>query len=856
MLKANKYIQNAAAKRPKIFKSYKQDPEVALKRKQVRESIRTKLENFIKHDNLQNYKETKLHRKTDIFQSITNDYTLHHGLKRLKNKYDKDVFLDDDGEVINLQELKKDDMKYNSPMARSIFDNLVRIKQLSDKRIDRRVVLSLLGINGEQVNDSYFVAKHVLELLHLDQDPERALYLCRISNKLQSIVAMNLVMKWYLEKNDLKTAFKLYHDRKRWLIPSDTSTYVTLFDGVAKSFEWGKVDNNYMNKCIDIFKDYRKELQEKKNETVPVKVFNACLSILVKDFNNRQVEAWRFFDELNKNEDLELQEIIPDIQTFTILLQGIKKYIENERVKILESTETTDAKTLKLLDLEVGYTKTFEIIYKRVLELAKPPSETNFQNEKLVKRYLKNKIDIDLPFLSIYLSCLINRSSGTGTSLKSPSHYLYNELGLKILQELSPELQSIGQFLENVTKKSPIEVESSIKHKTDSRISSILKKSDTKVDLQFSNSKEDLIPYKFIKDEETFNSELTFPKLENKSVRTYQSKLINLPETINKFIINQYFDGLVNLGKLNEFVLAFWFSIIKYGGVRLQLKIFQDESNVLDGVIKGKFYNLDSYISKSTVKAKESIIDNSSFNLFIYKVSEHGRSKGTTKTNLIIELFRIFNMRQITADSSINVEFEHIDHIWSVFFNDLKYYNNYNKTNHAQYNSLTFPQLKELMTNLHDFNDAHLLWNRHRFKRNNIPPKSYFKNLTKLFNIVLNDTKWVMTDDEKLKIHKFVIKTFAKYYKPKSLLLKNEIHHEWIQLDTSFNYIFEHMKDKTDLNATDKRILSGIKLIKGLNKIEKDQEKFKELRNELYELIEIDEEDSPNKANGSAPEED
>ena len=55
---------------------------------------------------------------------------------------------------------------------------------------------------------------------------------------------------------------------------------------------------------------------------------------------------------------------------------------------------------------------------------------------------------------------------------------------------------------------------------------------------------------------------------------------------VNKFLLNQTFDCLVNLGRWNELVIAYWYSFVQWGGLKVDLTLFHDRPNVVTGVLK------------------------------------------------------------------------------------------------------------------------------------------------------------------------------------------------------------------------------------------------------------------------------
>lgn len=96
---------------------------------------------------------------------------------------------------------------------------------------NKQIMLTLLGTTSNQLLDSVVVDKSVRSFLKRDQI-EKALMMARLA-KDKGIVAMNRIMRYYLDAYKVNKALDVLHYRKKWGIPANDQTYTILFDGCA-----------------------------------------------------------------------------------------------------------------------------------------------------------------------------------------------------------------------------------------------------------------------------------------------------------------------------------------------------------------------------------------------------------------------------------------------------------------------------------------------------------------------------------------------------------------------------------------------------------------------------------------------
>lgn len=661
--------------------------------KTYKSHIKTKLDYFIETGQILKYtpeqyeKRARKNNQRVAVKSNYGSYSPQKALLVLKSKYDN-ILQSETGEIISAEKLTASDLNIDSDKSLQIFKALVNIKRINRKSLDEKLVLKLLGTNSVQLKDPFLVTRDVLKLLERDREITRAIYLAKIAGPHAGVVGMNAVLQWLLERGEIKSALKNFQDRKKWGIPLTEHTYTIFFDGLAKSHEWGKVPNDVAEKCIQVFENFREasnskkssESEEhytpnsKKNTKCTIVHFNACLSLLMKNFKNDQQYAWSFFDLLIPDTTTGNTALFPNSQTFTIFLNGIKRYSQHKADLVSSDRSLSkQIKTLSLHQIQGKLAQTANLILEKIIAAAMPPvpptKEEVEQNPDLLVSYrLKIKrqlVDIDQTFVSVFVSCLINNSAGTGTGtdLTSGSHYKYVQRGLNYLTIWCPEVESLLHFVEKASKDSTLAIikpDSSLKVSTDSRIKDALNTCQ-KSDIQFLDEDEtmnDILPQNVVPSEPLerakLNPSVLFPPpllSRNKTKAIFsnkQKRLVDftrptssevravfldkqykdsrgkfgkkLPATsnitldkkngINKFILMLTLDGLLQLGKFKEFYLSVWYCLTKWGGVYVSrtdiLKVAHD-NGIAGGVLSENYF--PSYINSKDERAKASSSD-------------------------------------------------------------------------------------------------------------------------------------------------------------------------------------------------------------------------------------------------------
>lgn len=519
----------------------------------------------------------------------------------LKAKYDN-TLLASKSTNIDVDKLRPRDLYVDSEHLLDIFQALMEVKKITKKPIDDSILLTLLGSSPEQLKDPYLVTKDVLKLLERDNNTARAMQLCLMA-KAHGEVGMNAVLQWCLEHGDVEQATKTLTRRKKWGIPANEHTYIHYYSGLAKCHEWGNVPDALAEKCVDMFT---------KIEFKPtVEIFNACLSLLAKNFSDNQKRAWEFFDHL------ESLRIPPTCQTYTIFLNGCKKFHQSKSLLIRKDTSINSSqRTAQLLLAQAELISTANMVLERLKKAAIPPvpptREEADANPKLLDDYRKKVrhtlMDIDPVFASTFVLCYINNYAGTSYSASHGSHYTYLQQGLAYLQMWCPEVESMLYFVLKLMGGGDSsvyftsDVAPDVQKRTEARLAHAhlnpemnpltlcapLQKdkvnplvifpppafSSKKTKAIFSGKQKRLVDFgrptfadinKLVAHRNFVSSKGKF----GKKLPALNPISLDRKASINKFLLQLALDALVKLGLHKEFYLAMWYALTKWGGLYL-----------------------------------------------------------------------------------------------------------------------------------------------------------------------------------------------------------------------------------------------------------------------------------------------
>ncbi|KAG2734745.1 hypothetical protein G9P44_002751 [Scheffersomyces stipitis] len=946
MLRASGILDSTRASQRLLVRNYaSQNNRVALQPNRQQPSttskshLQTKLNYFIETGQILKMSPSQFDRKKSLSRTraslkMGHNYSLQKALLILKSKYDSKAFQKPDGSILDIHKLKPSDLKPDSEKALIIFKNLINMKTLAKISPDKRLLYTLLGTNDQQFKDPFLVTSDILKLLERDNNIDRAVYLAKLVDPKDAVVGMNAILQWLLERGDVQGAFKNYNDRKKWNIPVNSQTYVILFDGLAKSHMWGDVSDQLCDKVVDIFDRYRS--QYTKDETsinnhaarkeliakrCSIQHFNACLSLLVKNFKQDQEKAWTFFDKIIPDPKSKLPVLVADIQTFTILLDGVKRFSIDKSEEIKNNKQMpVNEKTLRLLEIQGKLVSTAEAILDKVLKEATPPvpptREEVESNPQILDDYRaksrRRLINIDPSFVSVFVSCFISSHFGTGHDIKSGSHYMYVQKGMEYLRLWCPEIDNLCNFVSKIdTESKPITPSKSLKYHTDLR----LKTAIDKLALESSNvlideaSATDVLPENITSvqplQKSIINPEVVFPpppSSKNKTRAIFSDKkkplvdftrvpiedikLLELHRAyetsrgkfgrklshdqlsilrreragVNKFLISNVLDGLLKLGRKEEFYLSIWFILSKWGGIEFQaediLRIKTEglRRGLLSELNVAHIDSLKQYETEQ--KHKEDIIDIMSVENLIFKLSEQFKTKGQTASHVIVEIFSSLANYSTNSFFSLKPRIKTADVIFSTLIKDLHYYNDYNYNisvlekkeknipNNTPRKSITNGQLEFFLEDLNRFLES-LITAEGRLHPHSpskyLLPNVYLDSYNKIIDRIYRST-WIDTSEEQtLNHHKQIVRSGILLFRPQSLIDPRENLQFATPIIKSMEIVYNNLKDKQGLSTEDVIVMTNLKRIFQLD-IEGQAgiDKYNNLAKKIQRALQID----------------
>lgn len=846
------------------------------------------------------------------------------GVAILKGKYGEAMIQDDNGNTVNIHGIQPKDLSITSKMSMTLFRNLGSLGRYSGKsRHYSKLEEVLVGADTKTISDSYDTTTKAIRLLEIDDIPDRAIKLAHLAGQ-NGIVAMNAITQWLLQKGDIDGAFRLFKSRKKWGVPPNSQTFIILFDGIASSSSWGGVSKSTSEKCVEIFESWREYVTNwnKKHSPnpVPLKVaqgklstkqtknskvaqskdmvgysepyrllpdgehaakmpvcdvehFNACLSVLVKNFQDDQEQAWAFFDLLNPDEESEHAPIIANSQTFTILLNGLKRHaqMKAEAIKV-DRKLTVDMKTLALLNIQAKLVLTAKVILEKSMLLARPPALPETEGLDEYRRAIKKPLlNIDAHFASVFLSCYVNGFSGTGIDQKSGSHYLYNQHGLRYLRFWSPDVDNIFSFIsEHVGSLSS--VSSLIKDATTKRIDKAVKgiKNDGQKKQQILKdltSVDEILPSLLLANDtitqEVVNPLVVFPpstkvkdlaskiktlKLEPlvkfgrvTRLKRLKASLSNLSseiykDPINKFLLMNVYDGLLNMGQKKELLASIWYTLRKWGGILMkpaELTKLKSDDTLFNGLLEDSSYPMPLEVTSKRLKSRagsDTIVDIALVEKFIYMINENYKSKGRSSSRLVTDIFAALVNPSMNVGNVLEPRLKTIDVIFSCLNSDIHYYSDFNFNritidkkegrfaNNPPKKSITHNQLEELLPTLCKFMETLIVYEG-RFEPNKyLLPNIFIDSFNNLVDNIFRHSWIDMKEHQKLQHHIQIVKAGILAYKPKQLIDFSENLKFTTSIYKSLMYLGDQIKDKKEHS----RLFNAIRLLNKLQRHDSD----------------------------------
>lgn len=665
---------------------------------------------------LDHYVETgQLKRRSDEQHAVKNTRSTQKSIGRLRTGpvvspqktlllfralYDNIGLVGPNGEKLDATRLKPLDFTMKGDRLRSIFAALAEARRVLRRKIDPRLLMPLLGVTKASLEDSYFVAHDVLLLLQLDDDPARALELCRLAHKNAS-VGMNAVLEWYLQRGKVEEAKRLLITGKKWGVPITDATYVTYFSGLANHYAAGAVPEKL---ALEV-----SELVAAKNVPQTIETFNAALKLLVKDHAYDQARAWAVFDSL------EQLKVAPDSQTFTIFLQGVKTfYTQKAGTLRADPALASGVRTSALFANQAKLVLVANLVFERAMQLATPPEpptkEQVAQNELLLAAYKSATrqplLDIDRHLVLVFLLCYTDANAGTAASAKLGSHYLYLERALVFLQAWVPEIKELADACYNGSLTADPEV----KRKTDIRVERAQIPSESlpqaaiatyeAAELNplvkfppspFSRRKSAAI-YSGVERPVVDLARVRFADLHKEFLRLEEEKkrgsrsrkalrLSRDEHSVNKFLFRIFFECLARLGRAREFHSAMWHVLHTFGGLNVDVSKLAAESKLSEGVLAKRQHPEVPWAHLEERKAADlpnAILDIGLVEDFIFKIEEHF-AHADRPVQHATELVAALSNRQITRDPALWPRPATFNALFAMLNRDIYYLNEKNR---------------------------------------------------------------------------------------------------------------------------------------------------------------------------------
>ncbi|KAL7663810.1 Uncharacterized protein ABC855_g3613 [[Candida] zeylanoides] len=736
---------------------------------------------------------------------------------------------DASGKMIDTRRLKVADLDAAADTNRHIFDALLQVAKLSKKPVSKRLLMSLLDVPMARLDDEYMVTKEVLKLLERDNDAARATWLARASTG--STVAMNEITRWHLERGDAKQALRAFNDRKKWRIAPNSQTYVILFDGLAKSHAYGGVPDVLARQAVAILESLMQSTDEVR---CSIEHFNACLNLVVRNFSDNQAMAWALFDLLvpDREPQVKMARLYPNIGTYTTLLAGVKKFCHHRAKAVRQERQMPrEEKYLRQLELDAKLIATSELILGKVMRDALPPTpptrEEADANPALLESYRaqirRPILEVDDAFVGLFASCYVNNSSGTGAH--EASHYRYIAKGLNYLAlwctEARPMFAAIG-----------LEVEPSdaTKRDTDRRLEAAVahyKASPFAFEI-IDGSLNDVLPTSVVPDvavDAKFNPLVVFPPpilSKNKTRAIFAAKrkpLVDLTrpsnqvyraivedtkyhksrgkfgrklskpvsmtkDPINRFIYGLLLEGVLRLGWFKQFEAAMWYGLARWGGCAGTDAAHND--NVVDVLM----------------------VEN-----FLYKIAENS-PHGVSSSALAVKVVSTLLDRQINPSQSLVPRFKTIDAVFAILTKELYHLkdSNYNYNRRAvpevptARKTLTRHQLATFGRTLTTLMDALA-----EPRDDVVVPRPHVESFVN-FVERLRGFGWPTDCDA---IHVMLVRAGIAMYMPSRLIDKRKtaVAHSNTALQPSMDHLIKTMNSRSDLSPSESQLLKWLKVV-------------------------------------------
>lgn len=773
----------------------------------------------------------------------------------LRAKYDHVVLQDEAGTAVDLSKVQARDLGFAGAKLVPLLQALQRVKRLTRKPVDERVLMALLGVTPALVRDPYVVTRDVLRLLEADGCPDRALELCRLA-RAHAGVAANMVLEWCLERRQLDEARRVLAARKKWGVPVTPATYVVYFTGLANYYAWGKVPDAVAAEVEKTVADPR----------VPCNIgtFNAALRVLTKHYAHHQQRAWALFDTLG---ELRLR---PDAQTFTILLQGCKTYLDLQAAATkADLALLARAKALRLHETHARLAVAANAVWEKVHAAAMPPEpptkEEVAQDPALLAQYTRlaarPPLDVDRHFVAVFVLCFADNNMFLDP-LGPGAHYLYHQRALRFLAAWVPEVRDVLRFtgLSDDVQPAPDTrrftdaamarlqvptkiVEEAVGHYTDANPAVLFPP------LPFSRKKTAAI-YLGVTRPLVDLQRLPFALVHRLHAENPRRKpdLKREPHAINKFLLRLALDSLVRLGRHSEFYLAVWYLARRWGGLPVDVDSLKDSPEGVLAKVFPKMLRPTSFedaAEPSKLPSDTSVLDIGLVDDFLFKIDENF-PKSKRPAELAAAVVAAFANRRMVPDPSLWARPATFNGLFAILTKNVHVFHQQNREHSSRVNEklrrhdntakqpLLAGQVHQVLNAL-DLAVRAVFARFHKDHMDSAFVQSYDRLVARLTSLAWTDAP--DSHPESTRLHEKIVHTGIFLWRPKSLVDARENLAFSQTTLKSLEFVYNAFKARLDLDKRERDLYASLRsLFQLAERTPEALERLRTLQAKIYRL--------------------
>jgi hypothetical protein len=329
-------------------------------------------------------------------------------------------------------------------------------------------------------------------------------------------------------------------------------------------------------------------------------------------------------------------------------------------------------------------------------------------------------------------------------------------------------------------------------------------------------------------------------KASTEFIRDFNSK----KQPLNKFILMLVLDGLLKLGKFQEFYLGVWYMLSKWGSVKVDHKELLERFR--NGAVQKGLLPLKSPEKiKNSGNISTDCIDIMMVENFIFKIGEHfPYQQEVYAGRLVAELVQAV----VTVNNKdLQIRPKTVDAVFSVLTSDIHHFNdsNYNRMivaskrrnvpDNTPKKSLLDKQLLSFMPTLSVFMDTLLLHARNNGKKT--LPNYTIDSYNRIIERIYRSTWLPQNSTESVNIHKLIIRSGVLFFAPKAMR-DPRLKLTYSEIEPSVKYVLDSLRVQDNLSKEDVQLMLALRLIMGLVSTDADaMSKMLHLAKKVHSLI-------------------